>query len=296
MNIVRGILVAILSLVLLVVLAGLAVIANGWRLMHPKALGPAAAFTVTADSALFARGEHLVRISCASCHSGNAQPPLSGGEGNFIAELHDPQKGQLWAPNLTPAGPLKNYSDGDIARAIREGYSRNGRPLLVMPSASYHRLADRDVAALITFLRRQPAVERSVPDRKMTALTYLILGLKIFPPSSQPPIERPIAGPPAGATVGHGDYLVSLLDCRTCHGPGLRGGKPGIGPPAGPDLIAIFSAHDSSAFEKAVRHGTSARDGHSLDPNQMPYAVFAKLDDVEIGALYAYVKSLTGKP
>ena len=37
--------------------------------------------------------------------------------------------------NLTPAGPLKDWSDGEIFRAIRNGIDRDGQVLFAMSGA-----------------------------------------------------------------------------------------------------------------------------------------------------------------
>lgn len=55
--------------------------------------------------------------------------------------------------NLTPTG-LKDWSDAEIARAIREGRSRDGSPLKPpMAFAWYKNIDDADMKALIAFLR-----------------------------------------------------------------------------------------------------------------------------------------------
>jgi len=55
--------------------------------------------------------------------------------------------------------------------------------------------------------------------------------------------------------------------------------------------VALLSTHDVAAFDGAVRRGTSARDGHSLDPQQMPYATFQNLDSLEVAAIYTRIRT-----
>ena len=55
--------------------------------------------------------------------------------------------------NLTPTG-LKDWRDTEIARAIREGKSRDGSPLRPpMAYAWYRNIDDADMKALIAYLR-----------------------------------------------------------------------------------------------------------------------------------------------
>ena len=55
--------------------------------------------------------------------------------------------------NLTPTG-LKDWSDAEIARAIREGKSRDGSALRPpMAFDWYKNISDEDMKALIAYLR-----------------------------------------------------------------------------------------------------------------------------------------------
>lgn len=296
MRVVRFLAAALGGLLALVLVAVVAVLLNGWILVHRKPANRPRAVAVQADSTLLARGEHLARTSCAGCHSPNMQPPLSGSEGDFLAEPGMPPFGHLHAPNLTPGGRLAQYSDAELARAIREGINREGQPMLIMPSARFHNLSDRDVAALIAFLRSQPAVEHATPPRVLSPLAYFVLGAKMFPLSDTPEAPAAQDGPAEAATPEYGEYVVSYLTCQDCHGPDLRGAPKGQMAPKGPDLVAIASAHSLEEFEAAMRQGRSARDGHSLDPTQMPYPVFAHATDTEVAAIYALLKTGGIKP
>ena len=82
---------------------------------------------------------------------------------------------------MTPGGPLKDWSDGEIVRAIREGLDRDGRPLLIMPSDAFHHLSDDDVQNLVAYLRSQPAVQHATPARDMNLLGLILVGAGLFP-------------------------------------------------------------------------------------------------------------------
>jgi mono/diheme cytochrome c family protein len=70
-----------------------------------------------------ARGARFGEL-CAACHSPDGNVPLAGQD--FFKE--GPPFGTLYAPNLTPAGEIKDWSDGEIVRAIREGCIRADEP------------------------------------------------------------------------------------------------------------------------------------------------------------------------
>ena len=156
-------------------------------------------------------------------------------------------------------------------------------------------LSDRDLAAIITWLRHQPAVQHDVPARQLTPLAYLLLGLHMVETSHQLPVTVPVPDVPEGMTAEYGGYLLPYLGCRDCHGADLHGGKPGQIAPVGPNLLKLVATHDLQAFSLAVRAGISANDGHVLDAAKMPFPGFSRLTDTEVGALYTYLQSLAKK-
>ena len=226
---------------------------------------------------------------CALCHSPNDKPPLVGrnlfeGGATF---------GTMYAANLTPAGEIKDWSDGEIIRAIREGVHRSGRPLIIMPSELFHNLSDVDVQAIVAYLRSQPAVEPNTPSTKLNVIPAALLGAGVANTSAQPPITQPIVAPAEGASADYGKYLVSILGCRQCHGENLAGRKPGgPGPPAGPNLTLIIPKWSEADFIHTLRSG--------VDPNNytlregmpwQPISAFARDDDLK--AIYTYLHGLT---
>lgn len=285
----------VLALVVLVLLIAFGGVANGWRLLQARQPNPLSPITAATDSASLARGEHVARIVCAGCHAPDGDLPLSGRSENFLHVPDGPTFGALQPPNLTPGGVLAHRSDGELARAIREGVGHDGRPLLVMPSAMFRRMSDRDVACLVGWLRSQPAVDSARTARRLNPLAYAVLGFRVFEPSTQAPLAGPVAEPPPGPNAVHGEYLSWILTCRDCHGPDLRGGREGQFAPIGPDLGALCAAHDVDAFDRAVREGISPTKGRALDPTRMPYPTYHQLERVEVEALYAYLRGLASR-
>src|SRR5262249_55472799 len=145
--------------------------------------------------------------------------------------------------------------DERIARAIREGVSFDDRPVLVMPSADFHGFSDRDAAALVAFLRSQPAVDHVVPRRAPNLLADLMLGLHVFETSLTNPIPIPIPDVPEDSSVAYGAYLAPILACRDCHGADYHGGRKGQLAPLGPSLTKLVNEQPFPVFELAVRHG-----------------------------------------
>ena len=132
-----------------------------------------------------------------------------------------PPIGRLFAQNLTPAGELKGWSDGEIIRAIREGIHQTGRPLVIMPSEVFRNFSDADVEAIVAYLRAQPAVGPLTPPPRLNALVAFFMGAGMFLTSAQAPITHPVLAPP-DTSAEYGRYLVGIMGCPGCHGEKLE--------------------------------------------------------------------------
>ncbi len=109
-------------------------------------------------AALVERGRYLFNVaSCAYCHTndGAGGAKLSGGLGT------------IYTPNISsdPKAGLGGWSDAQIARAIRSGVSRNGRPLYWqgMPWDHFSNWDEEDIRAIVAYLRLLPPVTEPVP-------------------------------------------------------------------------------------------------------------------------------------
>jgi hypothetical protein len=137
--IVKWVGVVLAGLLTLVLALATIVAVIGFYKLYAPAGNPVANVKVQGTPDQIARGQKFANI-CAGCHSTTTALPLDGGNQNFVEGL-----GTLFAPNLTPGGPLKDWSDGEIIRATREGVHQTGRPLIVMPSETFRYFSDGDV-------------------------------------------------------------------------------------------------------------------------------------------------------
>lgn len=121
-------------------------------------------------SAEIARGQYLTTImDCAGCHT----PGALAGQPDFARQLAGsaigfalPGGGIVYPKNLTPDAEtgLGRWSEDEIARAVRQGQSRNGRVLIpVMPWPSYAVLTEADARAIAVYLKSVPPVRFEVP-------------------------------------------------------------------------------------------------------------------------------------
>ncbi len=275
--IVSGLLAALCTFVAVVALLGV------YKLEASRP-DPLANIQVARSPERLARGERLAHL-CASCHSSSGQLPLDGGTENFVEGL-----GTIVAPNLTSGGPLKDWTDSEIIRAIREGVDRRGRALMIMPAENFRYMSDDDVQSVVAYLRAQPAIDRRTPDKQMGLLGTALVGAGVFPTTAQPPIAS-IADPPVAAPE-HGRYLVDISGCRSCHGVNLTGGNPQGFTPVGPHLPAIAAAWSVEEFVKTIRTGVDPG-GHAIDAANMPWRqLSAAYSDEELRAIYVYLRTL----
>lgn len=102
-----------------------------------------------------AYGRYLTAIStCRDCHGAN----LSGGP------IDEP--GAPPAPNLTPAGELKGWSEADFIRTLRTGIRPTGVQLREpMPWQIAAQMADDELSAIYRYLQSLPALPYNTPAK-----------------------------------------------------------------------------------------------------------------------------------
>ena len=97
---------------------------------------------------------------------------------------------------------------------------------------------------------------------------------------------------PTAAQLADAHRQLKVLGCLTCHGEGLRGkvmfDEPGVAKIHAPNLTLIAAKADDQQLARAIRQGIGV-DGRPLFV--MPSAQYARLDDAEVTALIAAIRS-----
>ncbi len=233
------------------------------------------------------RGEHLVKavLGCTACHGADL------GGTHYI----DGGVGHIDAVNLTRGGLGRTLSDADLERAIRHGVAPDDTRLYFMPSESYAALGDADLRDVIAYVRSVPAVDRPAHGRdfgfggRILAVTHTL-------PAGADHIDQ--AAPPAanvapGPTAAYGRYLAQIGGCYRCHGADLGGGhyEAKGRPPRAPDITPSgIGTWTRAQFATAMRTGVDPGGRHLEDA--MPWQTFAAMNDEEIEALYAFLKTV----
>lgn len=267
---------------------------------------PPAARAQAPDLALLERGRYLVEVvaACGNCHTPmGASGPLPG-RSLAGGMLFDEPPFRAVASNITPDPEtgIGRWTDAELGRAIREGIRPDGSLIgPPMPFAWYRGLADRDVAAMVAFLRTVPPVRNAV-ERS----TYRIP----LPPAYGPPVGAVAA--PADTPVSRGAYLAGpVAHCMECHTPMLpdgrhdlaRLGAGGMGFPGpwGVSVARNLTPHASglggwtdAQIIRAITEGVSA-DGRRLAP-PMAFAAYRHMAPSDLADLVAYLRSLPPQP
>lgn len=285
------------GLVALALLVAVGLLAYGQLSWKPKVSREPVAMTADTSAEGTARGEYLVTsvMGCADCHS--SAPGERDLAGRYEAIEQGPMRVGFATPNLTPDEQtgLGAWTDAEIARAIREGISRDGRALVVMPSFNYHALSDVDTAAIIGYLRSIEAVENEIPPFEASALAKTAYALGMLGPKS---VSEPITDAqtiPVITSPEYGAYLTSLAGCRDCHGMDFTGNAIPLtepGTPYAPNLTSagMLGRWTEEEFIATLRTGTTPN-GRTLD-EMMPWRVYGQMSDGDLGAIYRYLVSL----
>jgi|APTNR8051073442_1049403.scaffolds.fasta_scaffold19919_2 hypothetical protein len=264
-----------------------------------------------------ARGEYLANSVCVcmDCHSTRDWNSFSGplvpgtlGKGGerFDQSMNFP--GVFYARNLTPFG-LKDWTDGEIYRAITSGVSKDGHPFFpVMPYPNYNKLATEDVHSIIAYLRSLPSLEGApVPskaDFPMSNIMHLI-----------PEEAHPMNIPEPSNSTAYGAYMANASGCLVCHTKEENGrpvGEPGAGGfefkfPTGavvrssnitPHADGIGSWDKATFIAFFKQYADSSNVPRSVDwmandfQTVMPWTMYAGMTEQDLGAIYDYLHTL----
>jgi mono/diheme cytochrome c family protein len=165
-----------------------------------------------------------------------------------------------------------------------------------MPSEAYAHLTDADFAAVVAYLQSLPATDKEFPPRRIGVLGGALIGAGAMPLAPEL-IDHDSVGARVvvpGVTAEYGRYLADIGGCRTCHGPGLQGGKAVDGSaPAPPSLVAFANSRSLDDFRRTIRTGrTPTGGGRALNPEFMPWPSYARMTDDELEAIWLYVQTV----
>ena len=256
------------------------------------------------NSDLVKRGDYLVNtiMTCGNCHSPKGpQGDIPGNEFSGGLSWDEPPF-KVTAPNITQDKDtgIGAWSDADIKKALRTGVRPNGVQLaMIMPTDFYEIITDRDMDAIVAYLRTLKPISNRVDDPiyKMQQIHHAFPGA-----------EKPYAEAMMSDKLKNGFYLATIGHCMECHTPmGPRGrefatklGTGGFKFP-GPWGVSVsrnitqnkekgIGAWSDAEIKRAITTGTS-KNGSKLRP-PMGFHYYASMTDADLDAVVAYLRTV----
>ncbi len=263
------------------------------------------------------RGKYLANCVCVcmDCHSTRdwtkfSGPLVDGTQGKGGEEFN--QKfgfpGSFFATNITPYG-LKDWTDGEILRAISSGVNKKGKALFpVMPHGNYGKMDKEDLMSIIAYIRTLKPIENTTPVSKADFPMSLII-------NTIPKKASFSKIPYKNDKLAYGAYLVNAASCTDCHtkqekgtpvaGMEFAGGsefplatggvvrapnitpdkETGIGNWGEEDFVNRFKALADSNYKPAVINKGEFN-------SMMPWMMYKDMTVDDLKAMYAYLKTV----
>ena len=285
------------------------------KLAKPN-VGKAPDLKIAATPERVERGRYIANhvAVCIDCHSTRDWTRFSGpvvegtfGKGGekFGPELGFP--GSFYSRNITPAG-IKDWTDGEIFRAVTCGVSKDGGPLFPLMPYHYYGAADtEDIYSVIAYIRTLAPIVNTPPESKPDFPFSLIMRTI---PAKGVPGHRPAPND----SIAYGSYLVNLAACVECHtkvddkaqlikGTEFGGGREfaltgsvvhsanispdatGIGMWSREQFIDRFKQY---LKPENVVGGLKPTDNNSI----MPWTMYAGMSEADLSCIYQYLKTV----
>ena len=262
-----------------------------------------------------ARGKYLANhVSvCMDCHSTRDWSifagPLVEGSLGMGGEVFDEKlgfPGSFVAPNITPA-KLKDWTDGEIFRAITTGVNKDGKALFpIMPHPNFGRMDEDDIHAIIAYIRSLKPIEHetdaSVANFPMNFIINTI-----------PKKAEFTEIPSKSNQVAYGKYLVNAASCGDCHTKHEKGEVAGEAFAGGfefkfPDGTIVSSMNitpdptgigswDKETFLSRFRMYSDSgyvpqkvKDGDFK--TVMPWGMYAGMTNEDLEAIFAFLRTV----
>jgi len=284
-------------------------------LMFPK-VSEAKDIKIEYTPEMIARGEYLANhvAACMDCHSVRdwsilTAPPKPGtaGAGGDKFDRNMGFPGEFYAANITPHN-LKDWTDGEIFRAITTGVKKDGEPMFpVMPYGQYSNMAEEDVYAIIAYIRSLKPIESTTPESTFDFPVNLFI--RFAPKDYEPKVK-----PAESDKVAYGKYIFHQAACDDCHTQNVKGKKIVELELAGgfefkfpngsivrsanitPDMeTGIGSWSEDMFVQRFKMYADSNYKLQTVGPNEfnsvMPWIPYSGMKETDLRALFAYLKS-----
>jgi mono/diheme cytochrome c family protein len=263
------------------------------------------------------RGKYLANhvMVCMDCHGTRDWTKFSGpmieenaGRGGEVFNQQFGFPGNFIAKNITPFN-LKNWTDGEIFRAITCGINKDGKAFFpVMPYKYYAQTDAEDIEAVIAYLRTIPEINathaESVADFPFNFILNTI------------PEKANLQKRPAKTdVVAYGKYMTTASGCMECHTKQEKGKVTGEfyaggfefnfgngtllrSPNITPHETGIGNWNKQQFIQRFKMYADSTYVLPAVDMNKgefqtvMPWTMYAGMTEEDLGAIFEYLKTV----
>jgi mono/diheme cytochrome c family protein len=262
------------------------------------------------------RGKYLANhvTVCVDCHSKRDWTLLAGpikaetlGAGGERFDQHVGLPGVYYSPNITPFA-LKNWSDGEILRAVTEGISKDGRALFpIMGYLHYGQMDKEDIYSIIAYIKTLPEQKSTSPAPESDfPMNFIINTIPKKASFQKLPAEND--------QIAYGKYLVNAASCVECHtqmnqgapieGMEFAGGATFDLPDATiksanitPDEITGIGSWSEEVFVAKFKSftdsaGLTKKIGKGDFQTVMPWKQYSNMKEKDLKAIFVYLKTL----
>ena len=256
---------------------------------------------------LIARGAYLAAAGdCAACHTEKGGAAFAGGL------AMDTPFGPLISPNITPdkTTGIGNWTDDEFYRALHEGRAKDGSFLYpAMPFPWYTKVTREDALAIKAYLFSLP------PVNKPRAPSHLRFPFDVRPALGawRAAFFTPgtfVPDPKASPEINRGAYLVTgLAHCGECHNgqllagsskfdQSLRGGMIDhwYAPNITSDVRDGIGSWTQQELAQFLKTGNAPGKGIAVGPMAETVHSLSRLNDADLGAIAAYLKTTPPQP
>jgi mono/diheme cytochrome c family protein len=295
---------------LVLVLVLIVVVGVSYIMLALPNVGKAGDIKVALTPERIARGKYLANsvMNCMGCHSAHAgnlfafpDIPDSLGSGGDTYDKSIGYPGLVYVPNITPFN-LRNWTDGEIFRAITTGVRKDGSAIYtLMPWQTFSKMSREDLYAIIAYLRTLKPIQRIYPPRKLDFPKNILVNTY--------PANALLSGPPdMHDTIKYGAYLVSMAGCNFCHTTEKGDFAGGRDFPVSafthvhtanltPDRVTGIGSWTKDMFVRRFRlYGDSTlkpwivKDGEFQ--SMMPWWNYGGMNKTDLEAIYVYLRTL----
>ena len=278
---------------------------------------PVEGIKVEITPARIERGKYLANhvTVCIDCHSTRDWTKFSGplvlgteGKGGEMFDQSVGLPGTYISKNITPFN-LKDWTDGEIFRAITCGVEKKGKALFpIMPYINYGGMDREDVYSIIAYIKTlKPQESTTAPSKSDFPMNIIIHTI--------PTKANYSTKPDTADKLAYGKYLVNAASCKDCHTKFEKGKYvEGMMYAGGREFVMPFGAIQSTNLTPDAETGignwtkeafitrfkaydpTGGYEPNEVQSNEfntiMPWTMYAGMTVQDLSAIYDYLHSL----